>query len=133
MEYMKIKETIEKAKSEYKNIGEVFCPYLGQKVRFTERGFSHLIYKERDMRPYSEIIHRLNSLKLAPEILSKTGTLQEYEKRDVQYFGFIAIMHSKKYKVVILKDATGEYRFVSVIPKYQTGIRDKIKKLTRKG
>ncbi len=128
MEYTKIREIIEKAKSEYKNIGKVFCPYLNQHIIFTERGFSHLIYKDRDMRPYHEIINRLNSLKFVPKILSKSGTLQEYEKRDVQYFGFIAIISSKKYKVVILKDITNEYRFVSVIPKHRTGTRDDIKK-----
>lgn len=106
----------------------MFCPYLGQNVHFTNRGFSHLIYKKRDMRPYTEIESRLNCIRLVPRILSKSGTLQEYENKDVHYFGFIAIINSKKYKVVILKDNTGEYRFVSIIPKWRTGIRDKIKK-----
>ncbi len=131
MEYTEIQKIIEKAKTEYKTIGKVFCPYLGQQINFTERGFNHLIYKDRDMRPYNEINVRLDSLKFVPKILSKSGTLQEYEKRDVQYFGFIAIINSKKYKVVILKDTAGEYRFVSIIPKYRTGIRDIIKKPTQ--
>jgi len=80
-EYVKIKEIIDNARSEYKNIQKVFCPYLGQNVHFTDRGFSHLVYKERDMRPYAEITSRLNSIKLVPKILSKSGTLQEYENK----------------------------------------------------
>lgn len=131
MEYTEIQEIIEKAKSEYKIIGKVFCPYLNQDVWFTMKGFRHLLFTKLERRNDDVILDRLNAIKYLPEIVSKSGTLQEYENIDTEYFGFIAIINRKKYKVVLLKDNNERYMFISVIPKYKTGIRDENQKPTQ--
>lgn len=130
MENTEIQKIIENAKSEYKNIGKVFCPYLGQEVWFTMKGFRHLISSSGQQRNDSTIKDRLNAIKHIPEIVSKSGTLQEYENIDTEYFGFIAIIDSKKYKVILLKDEFERYIFISIITKYKTGIRDENQKPT---
>lgn len=131
MEYAEIRKIIEKAKSEYKNIGKVFCPYLDQEVWFTMKGFRHLISSNGQQRNDSIIKDRLNAIKYIPEIVSKSGTLQEYENIDTEYFGFIAIIDSKKYKVILLKDDFERYISISIITKYKTGIRDENQKPTQ--
>ncbi len=118
-----MKELIVKAKNEYNEIGRVFCPYLDREVQLTTKGFNHLIYKGRRKRNSSEILRRLESIKLISKIISKSGTLQEYENIDTEYFGFIAILDSKKYKTIILKSDNGVYKFISIIPKHRSNIR----------
>lgn len=131
MEYTEIQKIIENAKTEYKNIGKVFCPYLNQEVWFTMKGFRHLISNNRKQRHDDVILDRLSAIKYIPDIVSKSGTLQEYENINTEYFGFIAIIDSKKYKVILLKNEAGRYMFISVIPKYKTGIRDENQKPTQ--
>lgn len=124
MQYIEINEIIKKAKSEHKTIEKVFCPYLGQNVWFTMKGFRHLIGSRRvGKRDRLEIIERMYAVKYLAEILSKSGTLQEYENIDTEYFGFIAIINNKKYKVIVLVD-NKYYKFISVMPKYKTRAAD---------
>ncbi len=130
-ESTEVQKIIEKAKSEYRAIGRVFCPYLDQEVWFTMKGFRHLISNNGKQRYDDVICDRLNAIKYIPDIVSKSGTLQEYENINTEYFGFIAIVDSKKYKVILLKDEAGRYMFISVIPKYKTGIRDENQKPTQ--
>lgn len=129
-----MKEFITKAKNEYNDIGKVFCPYFGDYVYFTQKGFKHLIWKrELGKRPSGDITRRLKSIKYAVETVYKSGTLQEYTEDKCQYFAFVSITNSNKYKVIILKDKMSQYKFLSIIPNYKTNIRDKIKKPTQKG
>lgn len=58
------------------------------------------------------------------EILSKSGTIQEYENKGAEFLCFVAIIKNKKYKVVVMKSESGSYRFLSVIPNIRIGIRD---------
>ncbi len=122
MEYTEIQEIIEKAKSEYKIIGKVFCPYFDNYAHLTLKGFNHLIGNRFGKRDDKVIFERLNSIKYIHQIISKSGTLQEYENSGTQYFGFIAIVRRKKYKVVVLKD-NDLYKFISIIPQYRTGTK----------
>lgn len=127
MEYTEIQKIIEKAKSEYKTIGKVFCPYLGQEVWFTMKGFKHLISSNGRQRADNIIKDRLDAIKYIPEIIYKSGTLQEYENTYREYFSLIAILKSNKYKVILFKDIDNKYKFFSIIPNYITNFRDKLK------
>lgn len=118
---------IEPLREQYKKLIPVFCPYINQSVVFTSSGFKHLIWKgEHGMRLKSVIYDRFEALTYVAEIISKSGTLQEYEKIDLhkEYLCFIAIINQNKYKVVITKTSDNNYKFVSVIPKWKTGKRD---------
>lgn len=120
-----LKDLVEKYKLIYRSIHEVFCPYLNVKIKFTMSGFRHLIWKKDiGRRKYKDIIERFKSLIYINSILSKSGTLQEYEKRDLEYFGFIAIIENKKYKVIVGKDINNTHKFISIIPAWKTGKRD---------
>ena len=121
------KEYINLARVEYKEKRKVFCPYIGAEVESTSSGFKHLLWKSNQV-PRSSIVvkERLESLKYASEILLKSGTLQEYEKvKDREFYCFIAIYDENKYKVVVAKYNKDKYKFVSIIPKWKTGKRDK--------
>ena len=122
-----MKELITKAKSEYKDINKVFCPYLNDYVYFTMKGFKHLLGNKNGRRDKNTVCIRLDSIKDIADIILKSGTLQEYENIYRKYFSFIAILESNKYKVVIFKDIDNKYKFFSVIPDYTTNIRDKLK------
>ncbi len=113
-------------REKYKNLKPIFCPYLGQDVLFTTKGFKHLIFKDYGMRPHREIKERFELLDIASKIISQSGTLQEYENSGIEFLGFIAILKEKKYKVVVLRSKDGSYKFYSVIPKWRTGIRDNV-------
>jgi hypothetical protein len=108
----------------YKQFEPVLCPYINEKVHFTRRGFDHLLWKSGRPRSGCVIRERLEVVHIAPEILSKSGTLQEYEDEGKEFLCFIAIVKEKKYKVVITKSGEGVYRFVSIIPNIKTGKRD---------
>jgi hypothetical protein len=125
---MKKQEYIEQARTEYKKLIKVFCPYLKSEVNCSSKGFNHLIYKsDRTRRSESEIKIRLESLLYLSEIISNSGTLQEIDNLDNEqiFYAFIAIIDSRKYKVVISNSKNGEYIFRSIIPKCRTGKRDK--------
>ena len=125
---------IEKAKVKYKELEEIYCPYLKSKVRCSSKGFNHLIYKsDRTRRLEVDIKARLKSLSKLKEIIECSGTLQEKEVRENGqiYFAFIAIIDDKKYKVVISDTDKGEYMFRSIIPKWKTGKRDNISVKTK--
>jgi hypothetical protein len=119
-----LKNLINTYKVKYKALPKTFCPYLKQEVEFTMSGFRHLIWKKGSIfRERSDINERFKALDYLPEIISKSGTLQEYEKLDDEYFCFIAIIHDIKYKVIILKTHDNRYKFVSIFPRWKTGKR----------
>ncbi len=116
---------IDKKKKVYKDFKKVFCPFINGDVEFTSSGFNHLIWKTgMDMRSSEVIIERLSALEDAVHIISKSATLQEYENNGKEFLCFIAIINTRKYKVIITKTGDNRYKFVSVIPKWKTGKRD---------
>ena len=100
------------AEEEYRKIGEVFCPYLQGKVSFNAKGLDHIKFKDWDKaRPVQDQYMRLRLLKIAPEILKKSHTLQEFFEKNrlerqkinsrwemrmihVKYYGFVSIVNS---------------------------------------
>lgn len=113
-------------KEEYKKIGKIYCPYLNKDVCLNISGFYHLIWKsEMSKRTSIDIEDRLNSIIFIESIISKSGTLQEIEKRDNKtFYAFIAIVDNKKYKVVVSDTKDGRIIFNSIIPKWKTSSRD---------
>jgi hypothetical protein len=123
-------------REKYKRLEPVFCPYTGQLVYFNSKGLKHLIWKsELGIRNQGDIFRRFQALDIVHEILSKSGTLQEYEKEPQEFLCFVAIIKNKKYKVVITRGGDGMFKFVSVIPnwKRERGIKSWNEKIPPKG
>lgn len=148
--YEKIKED---SKRFYDQVGKVSCPAFGQEVIFTSEGFNHLVYKNnRREREKSVQIMKFKLLPLTQKLVGLTTTFQEYEeslrefrvkkfKKSVQetkvvkYWGIIAILEHRKFKVVIRKVGdNGQLNFWSVIPAWVTSqYRDIKLRSTMKG
>lgn len=126
------------AEENYRKVGNVYCPYLKQKVSFNAKGLGHIKMKEWNRaRPFQDQIVRLRLLHLAPEVIQASNTLQEYKEErrferrkrnsrwedvmaDVRYYAFIAILKDCKVKVIIKQVIPGEYFFWSIIPMWGT-------------
>ncbi len=125
----------EKAKSLYESKKEIYCPYFQTKIILNSDGFNHLQYKpNRAPRNIKVQTLKLMLLKKALEIIPKCGTLQEHrvqmekygksqqngfhKMKQVQYWGFHAILENKKYKIKIIIKQIGDGNkiFWSVMP-----------------
>lgn len=152
MEHEKIKKAIEKAKAVYPLQGQIRCPYFKDNIILTSDGFNHLQYKgNRMLRNVDEQILKLTLLPKAIEVIKNAGTLQEYRSmaekigkkgkdgfyktKNVEYWGFHAIMgseYSKKIVVILKRVGNGKIIFWSVMPHrkfnnqklYEEGIED---------
>lgn len=132
------KERFDKVKKEaeefYKQIGEIYCPYLRGKVTFNTKGLEHLKFKGKNRaRLVADQYIRLKLLKLAPQIIEKSHTLQDfYETKKfeqqkmnsrwenrltkVTYYGFVAIINQARIKIIIKETEGGNKFFWSLIP-----------------
>ena len=133
-----LKEIREQAKSFYKKIDSVYCPYFKEKIIFSSEGFNHLRYRgSRKERHFEVQKMRYKLLSLAPTLLKHSGTLQEHEVQNifielninkrrkkvlmkVHFFGFIAIIQQWKIKVIVRQIEKGKKHFWSVIPNWKT-------------
>jgi hypothetical protein len=129
----------EKRKTEaelfYSNIGEVYCPYLGEMVIFNAKGREHLKFHARHkIRPRADQYIRYRILKYAPEIIRSSRTLQGLSKTrsferirsnnrdermltEVAYYEFVAIMDEKiRVRVIVKCIGASQPYFWSVIP-----------------
>lgn len=128
-ENLKLKECLEKAKIIYIKNNEIYCPYFQNKITLNSDGFNHLQYKPNRMpRNVSAQIRKLTLLKKAIEIIPKIGTLQEYRMRtekvgnkgkdkffktkQVQYWGFHAILGEKKNKLIVVLKQVGDGKII---------------------
>jgi hypothetical protein len=127
----------QKAEEEYGKIGKVFCPYLGSDVNFNTEGFQHLLFKDWNRtRTRIEQYVRLRLLKLAPQVISKSHTMQEFDERkmfvrqkinsrwesrmkNVRYYVFIAIINQARIKVVVKEIDGGARFFYSLYPSWK--------------
>jgi len=122
----------------YKTIGKVHCPYFGDDVYFNAKGLDHLIFKSwNNTRITRDQFTRLRHIRLAPEIIRQSKTLQgiwttkkverikinsRWEKvlKLITYYEFIAVMESHNSKIrvkVIVKEIEGGEKFFwSLIP-----------------
>ena len=73
-----------KARSFYKRIKSVYCPYFGEKVAFTSKGFNHIKYRKKRKTRHPKVREmRYRLLAFAPKIITLSNTLQEYEQKSV--------------------------------------------------
>jgi hypothetical protein len=127
------KKLLERTRTFYQGLGEIFCPALNASISFNSDGFHHLRFDgTRAERSKQEQNNKLRCLKTAIEILKITTTIQEYRKTlqpfgktaqdgfkktsEVEYWGFIAIMKDIRIKVVVRKIGSGQPHFWSVMP-----------------
>jgi len=122
----------------YEKIGKIYCPYFGDHINFNSKGLDHLIFKEwNKTRPIKDQYVRFRHLRLAPEVVNRSKTLQgmwktqKFERikihnrwdkilKSTTYYEFIAIMDSHgskvRVKVIIKQIDGGEKFFLSIIP-----------------
>lgn len=130
-DFIKTKDEAEKL---YETIGSVYCPYFQEKIVFNIKGLKHLKFRsDRQARPYRDQYPRLKLLRLAPEVIKKSHTIQgiwkvrrpeaqktnsrwEHVLKDVTYYEFIAVLESVRVKVIVKEVLGGEKHFWSVIP-----------------
>lgn len=134
----KFNEVKRDAEKFYASIGKVRCPYFGEDVHFNAKGLEHLIFKEwNKTRIASDQFSRFRHIKLAPEVLRQSKTLQgiwttqkfeRVKKKDhwekilklTTYYEFIAIMDSHgskiRVKIIVKQVEGGEKFFLSIIP-----------------
>ncbi|MEI6346052.1 MAG: hypothetical protein WCO79_02360 [bacterium] len=127
-----------KGEAFYQNIGQVYCPYLKEKVSFNAQGLEHLKFKQRGKaRNLGDQYMRFKLIAFAPKILGASGTLQgllrtnafervkihsrtEMFLRSVSYFEFIAIVDQFRVKILVKQIEDGEKFFWSIIPFWST-------------
>ncbi|MDR3583527.1 MAG: hypothetical protein P4L62_04170 [Candidatus Pacebacteria bacterium] len=147
IKFLKVKE---EAENYYKTIGQIHCPYLGGKISFNTKGLEHLKFKNKNKaRIKSDQYIRLKLLKLAPHILEKSNTLQEfYETRkfeqqkinsrweykmvEVSYYGFVAIINGARIKIIVKEIEGGNKFFWSLIPFWKNNQKNSGNKFNNK-
>lgn len=134
----KFNDIKQEAENFYSKIGKIKCPYFEEYVYFNTKGFDHLIFKEwNKTRPISDQFARFRHLKLAPEIIANSKTLQgiwstqKFERihrksgwikvlKNTIYYEFIAVVNSHgsrvRVKVIVKEIDGGEKFFLSIIP-----------------
>lgn len=133
-------EVVKKAEELYATIGEVRCPYFGDKVAFNAAGLKHLKFKSDQVaRSRTEQYARLKLLTLAPEVVSLSRTVQgiwktkHFERirvhsrtdtilKQVSYYEFIAVLDNIRVKVVVKQIDGGQKFFWSVIPYWKIDV-----------
>jgi len=142
------------AETHYRSIGEIFCPYFNKKVGFNAKGLDHIkMHGWNKARTASDQYLRLKFLQLAPVIISKAGTVQEFvqkknfervqtnsrwEQRAVTvcYYGFVAIVGKLRVKIIVKQVENGRPYFWSIIPFWKTKadpVTGRIKKIFHDG
>ena len=144
-------ERKEKAKLIYDAQKGINNPYLQSEIIFNSDGFHHLQFSARRERDKNEQLLKFRLLPLAISVIKKSGTLQEYRKgfiaiskkgkdglartKDVEYWGFVAIVGESKIKIrtILRRVGDGNITFWSVMPDsklkggqkfYDVGIED---------
>ena len=134
----KFNEIKNDAEDFYKAIGKIHCPYFGDNIYFNVKGWDHLIFKSwNNTRIISDQFARLRHIKLAPEVIRQSKTLQgewitkkieriktnsRWEKvlKLITYYEFIAVMESHgskiRVKVIVKQVDGGDKFFLSIIP-----------------
>lgn len=130
-DFLKVKEEAEKF---YHSIKEIRNPYFGENIVFNAKGLRHLKFKsDQKARTQEEQYIRLKLLKLAPEVLKKSHTIQgiwetkKFEEQKVNkrwekilkgviFYEFVAILENLRVKVIVKEIHGGIKYFWSIIP-----------------
>ena len=134
----------------YKSIGEVQCPYFGEKISFNAQGLEHIKFRGRNRaRNREDQYVRLRYLKLAPEVVKRSHTIQgissmrkierqrtnsrwELVMCQVDYYEFIAVLEEVRMRIII-KSVNGSSKyFWSIIPFWRID-KDTKKRLLHNG
>ena len=134
IEQERLDKTKKEAEEFYKSIGDVHCPYLKERVAFNAKGLDHIKFKEwNKARSIVDQYMRLRLLRLAPDIVRNSNTLQEFFETNrferqkinsrweqrmirVKYYGFVAIINRSRIKVIVKEIEGGNKFFWSIIP-----------------
>lgn len=134
----KFNEIKHEAEDFYSKIEKVRCPYFNEDIYFNAKGIDHLIFKEwNKTRPINDQYVCFRHLKLAPEVICKSKTLQgvwstqKFERihrkdgwikvlKHTVYYEFIAVMDSHgskvRVKIIVKQIDDGGKFFLSIIP-----------------
>jgi hypothetical protein len=64
----------------YKSLSSILCPYFGKEIVFNADGLYRLQFSARIERSRAEQILKFYLFKYVPEIIQRSGTIQEYRK-----------------------------------------------------
>jgi hypothetical protein len=121
----------------YRSIEKVYCPYFKDYIYFNDVGLEHLRFKNSfTIRPTKDSVVRFNLMSKVVKILTISHTLQGISNRNrfenrfvngrkekallfVKYYEFIAIIDTKKIKIIIKQTEGNPKIFLSVIPLYK--------------
>jgi hypothetical protein len=127
-------EVSKRAEEFYSSIGNVYCAYFKEKISFNISGLKHLKFKtDKVARKHSDQYARLKLIKLAPQILLLSRTVQgiwhtkHFERirmnnrtetilKPVSFYEFIAVLDNVRVKVIIKQIDNGQKFFWSIIP-----------------
>ncbi len=130
----KFEKLREETEDFYKTIGEIYSPYFQEKIIFNAKGLEHLKFgRKNHARLRTDQFVRFKLLVLAPDIIKLSKTIQgishtksfEIERsnqktkevlKPVSYYEFVAILDSKRVRVVIKQVEEGPKYFWSIIP-----------------
>lgn len=123
-----------KGLEKYEKFDKILCPYLKKYVVFNRKGLEHISTKQWNRaRLSSDQFLRYKFIHLAPIIISRSQTLQEYEEKmsfervrinsrwekravNTKYYGFVAILQTVRIKIVVKAIDDNEPYFWSIIP-----------------
>jgi len=118
----------------YKAMDKVRCPYFGEEIVFNAKGLRHLKFKsDQQARTQKEQYARLKLIRIAPEVLKRSHTVQgiwkvrQFEEqkiegswrhamKEVSFFEFLAVIDDVRIKVIVKEVEGGNKYFWSVIP-----------------
>ena len=124
----------EKVREIYFSKKSIYCPYFRCDVIFNSDGFHHLQFSARRERNKKEQLLKFNLLPLALKVIKNSGTIQEHRKgimnvgkagkdgftktKNVEYWGFVAIVGESEIKIrtIIRRVGDGNFVFWSVMP-----------------
>ena len=109
------KEFIKKAKKNFRKIRYVECPALnGQKIYFTDKGFTHLLRKGRELRPIEIQIKRIKLFKYAIPILRGCNVFHTHRIVKKQFMSSTGLVDSTANFWSFKKKIDGKYIIVIV-------------------
>jgi len=130
-QFKRIKSEAEKL---YQTFDKVYNPYFQEKISFNVKGLKHLKFKsDQQARSQKDQYSRLKLLRFAPQVLSKSHTVQgiwdtrrlephktsgswKYIMKNTIFYEFVAVLDSVRIKVIVKGVSGGEKYFWSVIP-----------------
>ena len=118
------RKLLEKRRTWYNNIKQVYCPILKEYIIFNSKGFQHLIYSNGKWRPKKEQMYKLGLLPLIIPVIKNSTKIFEYNKcfvknlkKEAEFWSLIEIVGKQNTltKVILRRIGTGNITFLSVM------------------